>query len=248
MRRRIFHGGRHRIRGAVAVLCTCVLGLSDPAWAQSSPVLRLATQDLPPYQMIEGDAMTGIAVERVRCALDAINVPYELHMTVWADAQLGTHTGRFDGFFVGSATNTRANYAVPSEAVVSEDLAWYLPLGSDIDPNDPGDALSARYSAKFATSKWQLLHRNGYNVVMRPRDAESLLNMLIVGDIDVALEYEMIFAHYMEKRGLSEDQFRKIPFRRQDMSVHFSKQYTEANPLFLSRFNSQMQRCMSEPQ
>lgn len=83
---------------------------------------------------------------------------------------------------------------------------------------------------------------------MRPRDAESLLNMLIVGDIDVALEYELIFEHYMEKRGLFEDQFRKIPFRRQDMSVHFSKKYTEANPLFLSRFNTQMQRCLSEIQ
>lgn len=229
-------------------LCVCVLALSEPVWAQSSPVLRLATQDLPPYQMIEGDQMTGLAVERVRCALDAMNVPYELHMTVWADAQLGTQTGRFDGFFVGSANKARAGYAEPSASVVSEDLAWYLPLESDIDPNDAGDALSARYSAKFATSKWQFLHRNGYNVVMRPRDAESLLNMLIVGDIDVALEYELIFAHYMKKRGLSEDQFRKIPFRRQDMSVHFSKQYTQANPLFLTRFNTQMQRCMSELQ
>lgn len=248
MRRRIFRGTCCRVWGLVTVLFACVLGLPDTVWAQSSPVLRLATQDLPPYQMIEGDKMTGVAVERVRCALDAMNVSYELHMTVWADAQLGTQTGRFDGFFVGSATNARANYAVPSAAVVSEDLAWYLPLGSDIDPNDPGDALSARYSAKFATSKWQFLHRNGYNVVMRPRDAESLLNMLIVGDIDVALEYELIFAHYMEKRGLPEDQFRKIPFGRQDMSVHFSKEYTEANPLFLTRFNTQMQRCMSEPQ
>lgn len=248
MRHLILQKAWNRSNSVAVVLCACVLALSEPVWAQNSSVLRLATQDLPPYQMIEDDQMTGLAVERVRCALDAMKAPYELHMTVWADAQLGTQTGRFDGFFVGSANKARAGYAVPSASVVSEDLAWYLPLSSDIDPNDAGDALSARYSAKFATSKWQFLHRNGYNVVMRPRDAESLLNMLIVGDIDVALEYELIFAHYMKKRGLSEDQFRKIPFRRQDMSVHFSKQYAEANPLFLTHFNSQMQRCMSEIQ
>ena len=217
---------------------------AERAHAQSVPVLRLATQALPPYQMIGGSEMTGVAVDRVRCALDAMGMPYELHMTVWSDAQLGTETGRFDGFFVGSANSARARYAVPSTPVVSEDLAWYLPLSSDIDPNDAGDALSARYSAKFATSKWQYLHRNGYNVVMRPRDAASLLNMLIVGDIDVALEYEMIFSHFMEERGFTEDQFRKIPFRRQDMSVHFAKRFTDANPLFLDRFNSQMQRCI----
>ncbi|TQF00098.1 MAG: amino acid ABC transporter substrate-binding protein [Spiribacter salinus] len=242
MRRRIFGG----LWGLVTVLYACALTAPGQVLAQSSPVLRLATQDLPPYQMIEGDEMTGVAVDRVRCALDAMNVPYELHMTVWADAQLGTQTGRFDGFFVGSANSARANYAVPSAPVVSEDLAWYLPLNSDIDPNDASDALSARYSAKFATSKWQFLHRNGYNVVMRPRDAESLLNMLIVGDIDVALEYELIFAHFMEERDLSEDQFQKIPFRRQDMSVHFAKPYTEANPLFLKKFDNQMQRCIAE--
>lgn len=237
--------------GLVAFAIAVLAGFApipQKAQAQSTSVLRLATQALPPYQMIEGDEMTGVAVDRVRCALGAMNVPYELHMTVWAEAQLGTQTGQFDGFFVGSATSARASYAVPSAPVVSEDLAWYLPLSSDIDPNDASDALSARYSAKFATSKWQILHRNGYNVVMRPRDAESLLNMLIVGDIDVALEYEMIFAHFMAERGLTEDQFRKIPFRRQDMSVHFSKQYTDANPLFLNRFNDHMQRCVLETQ
>lgn len=233
------------VQGAAFALFAMLLHVPDIAGAQSPQVLRLATQALPPYQMIEGEEMTGVAVERVKCALDAMNIRYELHMTVWADAQLGTQTGRFDGFFVGSASSSRARYSVPSVPVVSEDLAWYLPLSSDIDPNNAGDALSARYSAKFATSKWQFLNHNGFNVVMRPRDAETLLNMLIVGDIDVALEYEMIFAHFMEERGLSEEQFRKIPFRRQDMSVHFAKQYAEANPLFLSRFNNQMQRCVT---
>lgn len=239
----------HRLRYCIYIVALLLLMISAPVsdqpQAQSSQVLRLATQNLPPYQMINENEMSGVAVERVRCALDAMNIAYELHMTSWSGAQLGTETGRFDGFFVGSANASRARYAVPSSPVVSEDLAWYLPLSSEIDPNDASDALSARYSAKFATSKWQFLHRSGYNVVMRPRDAESLLNMLVVGDIDVALEYEMIFAHFMEERGLSEDQFRKLPFRRQDMSVHFSKQFLNANPAFLRRFNDQIKRCVT---
>lgn len=235
---------RRKILAAVAL---CVLGAASAATAQSQP-LRLATQVLPPYQMIDGDRMTGIAVERVQCALNALGMPYEFHMTSWANAQLGAETGRFDGFFVGSANAARAEFSVPSTPVVSEELAWHLPRSSEIDPNNAADALRARYSAKFATSKWRYLHKNGYNVVMRPRDAESLLNMLLIGDIDAALEYELIFSHYMGLRGLSDDHFRKIKFRRQDMSVHFAKPYISANPLFLDRFNAQMQACIASTQ
>lgn len=222
------------------------MGVGAAAFAQTTQVLRLATQDLPPYQMIEGNDMTGIAVNRVKCALDSMNVAYEFNMTNWADAQLGTRTGRFDGFFVGSSNSERAQYAVPSGAVVSEGLAWYLRPNSTIDPNNPADAMRARYSAKFATSKWRDLHNQGYNVVMRPRDAESLLNMLITGQIDAALEYELIFSEVLAKKGLAETDFIKIPFgdSRQDMQVHFSKQYLDANPVFLDRFNSQMTRCV----
>ena len=212
--------------------------------AQSTQPIRLATQELPPYQMIEGEKMSGIAVRRIKCALDGLNMSYEFHLTTWSEAQLGTETGRFDGFFVGSSNAARAEFSVASVPVVSESLAWYLPLNSDIDPNDSMDALRARYGAKFATSKWRYLHRNGYNVVMRPRDADSLLNMLLVGDVDVALEYELIFSHFLAERGLSEDQFKKIPFRRQNMGVHFAKRFVDSNPLFLKRFNDRLQLCV----
>lgn len=214
--------------------------------SQSTQMLRLATQDLPPYQVIVGDDMTGIAVDRVKCALDTMSVPYEFTMTKWDDAQLGTRTGQFDGFFVGSSNSERAQYSVPSGPVVSEGLAWYLPLNSTIDPTDPADAMRARYSAKFATSKWRNLHRKGYNVVMRPRDAESLLNMLMNGQIDAALEYEMIFSEVMARKGLTEKDFKKIPFgtARQTMGVHFSKTYIDANPTFMERFNARLKICV----
>jgi len=236
--------------------CTAVVLLplvtSSGVQAQSVMVIRLATQDLPPYQMILPDedqapTLQGIAVDRVICALNTMGLPYEITLTDWSAAQLGTQTGEYDGFFVGSANASRARYSTPSIPVISEDLAWYLPLNSDVDPNDPADALNARYSAKFATSKWRFLMTNGYNVVMRPQNAQSLLNMLLVGEIDVALEYELIFQYYMEQRGITEDQFVKIPFRTQNMSVHFANQFLSANPSFLSRFDSSVQQCATDP-
>jgi len=234
-----------RLKALVTTICALVV--ADSAAAERMP-LRLATQVLPPYQMIEDGQMTGIAIERVKCALESLNTPYEFHMTSWSLAQLGTETGRFDGFFVGSANSHRAEFAIASDPVISEELSWYQLLNSKINPNEEADALRARYSAKFNTSKWRFLHNSGYNVVMRPRDAESLLNMLIDGDIDVALEYRAIFEHFMEKRGVDESQFRKIDFRRQDMSVHFSKKYIDANPLFFQLFNHEIRRCVAQIQ
>lgn len=226
---------------ALALGVLAVLG-AGPAAAQE--VLRLATQVLPPYQMIVDGEIAGVAVRRVQCALDAMGTAYEIRVTDWSKAQLGTETGEYDGFFVGSANAARARYATPAIPVISEDLAWYMATGTEIDPNDPSDALRARYSAKFATSKWLNLKRGGYNVVKKPQDAASLLNMLMMGEIDVALEYEMIFEHFMRERGIEADWFRKIPLTRQNMSVHFSNAFLRANPLFLERFNTEMATCV----
>lgn len=217
-----------------------------PALAQDRAPLRLATQVLPPYQMIENGEMTGVAVERVRCALDGMGQPYEFHMMDWSAAQLMTENGDMDGFFVGSRNSARERFSVASEPVVREALTWYMRQGAVIDPTDPEERLSARYSAKFATSKWLLLHREGFNVVMKPRDAESLLAMLVNGDIDVALEYDVIFEFYIRARGMEPTDFRQIPHETNTMSVHFAKRFQNSRPSFLAAFNAQLTQCMRQ--
>ncbi len=234
---------------ARAVCCAMSLVLTIgalPALAQDRAPLRLATQVLPPYQMIENGEMTGVAVERVRCALDGMGQPHEFHMMDWSAAQLMTENGDMDGFFVGSSNSARERFSVPSEPVVREALTWYMRPGSVIDPTDPEERLSARYSAKFATSKWLLLHREGFNVVMKPRDAESLLAMLVNGDIDVALEYDVIFEYYIRARGMVPSDFRQIPHQLNTMSVHFAKPFLDARPSFLAAFNAQLTQCMRQ--
>ncbi|WP_310621191.1 hypothetical protein [Flexibacterium corallicola] len=226
----------------IIALCLSV----GTAHSQAYGVLRLATQQLPPYQILEGETLGGIAINRIMCVLDKIGMPYEIVVTGWSQAQLGTEMNDYDGFFVGSSNSARARYSVPSAPVVSDTLVWYMRRGTDVDPNNETDALRARYSAKFATTKWLSLKRNGYNVVKKPRDAGALLNMLLAGDIDVALEYELIFEHFMEKRGISSEGFTKISNETKDLSVHFSKKFLKVNPLFLDRFNSELPSCKGE--
>jgi hypothetical protein len=77
----------------------------------------------------------------VICALNELNINYEITLTDFPSAQLGTQTGVYDGFFVASANGARAKYSKPSAPIIFNNLAWYMPLKSKIDPNDPADAL-----------------------------------------------------------------------------------------------------------
>lgn len=221
-----------------------MLGLMAlPATAQTRDPIRLATQNLPPYHMLVDGQIKGVAFDRVTCALDRMGQPYEIILMDWSRAQLLTQNGEVEGFFAGSPNKARAVYATPSDPVITEDLAWFMLPGRTIDPTDEADKVSARYSAKFATSKWLKLKRDGYNVIKKPRDAAALLSMLRKGDIDVALEYELIFQYFMTQDGMTESDLIKIPSKPQSNMVHFSNRFLSANPLFLGRFNSFLAVC-----
>lgn len=217
--------------------------LALPATAQTRDPIRLATQNLPPYHMLVDGQIKGVAFDRVTCALDRMGQPYEIILMDWSRAQLLTQNGEVEGFFAGSPNKARAVYATPSDPVITEDLAWFMLPGRTIDPTDEADKVSARYSAKFATSKWLKLKRDGYNVIKKPRDAAALLSMLRKGDIDVALEYELIFQYFMTQDGMTESDLIKIPSKPQSNMVHFSNRFLAANPLFLGRFNSFLAVC-----
>lgn len=206
--------------------------------------LKLATQHWPPYQTLEAGTMGGVALERVQCSLRLMGQPYELHMMRWDKAQLLTETNKMHGFFSGSKNSARSRYAVASAPVISEDLSWFVAPGVKLDFNEESSKYQARYGAKFNTSKWLFLKKNGYNVMKKPRDADALLQMLWQGDIDVALEYELVFEHSMKQLGIPTDYFRRVPVRKQDLSVHFSKDFLKQNPNFLNVFNQSLERCI----
>lgn len=206
--------------------------------------LKLATQHWPPYQTLEDGKMGGVALERVQCTLRRMGQPYELHMMRWDKAQLLVETNKMHGFFAGSKNSARSRYAQASDPVISEALSWFVTPGVKLDMDAEVAKYQARYGAKFNTSKWLFLKKNGYNVVKKPRDADALLQMLWQGDVDVALEYELVFEHSMKTLGIPTDYFRRVPYRRQDLSVHFSKDFLKQNPSFLNGFNRALGRCI----
>lgn len=214
-----------------------------PGGAQSTQMIRLGTQDLPPYHTLVNGQIVGVAMDRVTCALDRIGQTYEILLMDWSKAQIMTQNRELEGFFAGSPNAARARYSTASEPVITENLAWFLLPGRSIDPESEIDKVRARYSTEFATSKWLQLRREGYNVVKKPRDSEALLDMLLKGEIDVAFDYELTFAHYMQARGLQDSDIKKVTDRPQSNMVHFSNTFLASSPQFLQRFNSALGLC-----
>jgi len=206
--------------------------------------LKLATQDWPPYQTLEDDVIGGVAVERVKCTLRKMRQPYELHMMSWDTAQLLVESNEMDGFFSGSANTARSKFSIASDPVISEQLSWFINSSAHLDLASESAKYGARYGAKFNTNKWLYLKKNGYNVVKKPRNADKLLDMLWQREIDVALEYVLVFEHLMHLKGIPKDHFKRVPLKKEDLSLHFSKSFIKSKPNFLPTFNRALASCL----
>ncbi len=237
---------RHQIKPSFMKSWALVIMSSLMAFSElvvGAERLQLATQLWPPYQTYDQGKMGGIAVERVQCALQRMQQPYRFTMTSWDKAQLLVESNRMDGFFTGSNNATRNKYAVFSTPVIHEQLTWFISPDVKLNPEDESSKYQARFGAKFNSSKWLYLKKNGYNVVKKPRDADVLLDMLWQGDLDVVLEYNRVFEYAIKKKGIPANYFRKEYRSKKDLGVHFSRQFLKQNPAFLTTFNSALNRC-----
>jgi hypothetical protein len=208
--------------------------------------LKLATQEWPPYQTLQNGVMGGVVIDRIKCTLRGMGQPYELHMTSWNKAQLMVETNQMDGFFSGSVNSARAKFAVPSDPIMSDMLYWFISPSTNIEIGAEAVKYQARFGAKFNTSKWLYLKKNGYNVIKKPTTADTLVQMLWQREIDVALEYELVFEASMKKLGVPMDFFKRTSLRETSLSVHFSKDFLKLNPLFLPTFNRMLASCIKE--
>ena len=99
------------------------------------------------------------------------------------------------------------------------------------------------FSAKFGSSKWFWLKRNGYNVVKQPRDAKVLLRLLKQREIDIALEDQDVFEQELKQAGLPIDFFQSKLLRREPMGIYFSNRFLRKYTGFLNKFNANIVNC-----
>jgi ABC-type amino acid transport substrate-binding protein len=228
-----------RARFALVVL---LIGISAVAEAQ----LRLGTQELPPYSFTneQGEA-DGLAVNVVRCALDAAQVPYEIGVWPWARVQLMVQHNDLDGFFAASFAKEREIYAVLSEIIAPQQWRWYLLKDSTLDPASPEFKAQARVSAYIGTNMLNWMLEQGYNVQTAPARQEQLLEMLKRDRIDAVLANNLVMDKILRESG-QQDAVRSVLQQDKPLGVYFSKVYLKDHPDLLERFNAQVPACREQ--
>lgn len=238
---------RTKMVRVISLITVCLINLIFSATAYSEvkigpPRLLLTTQDWGPYQTFEAGEMGGAALDKVKCVLNKMRQPYQLTMTSWSEAQLRVHTGGQHGFFVATQTKERDSYATLSSPISEQKLTWYF--GPGVEPNvNELSKLNLMFSAKFGSSKWFWLKRNGYNVVKQPRDAKVLLRLLKQREIDIALEDQDVFEQELKQAGLPIDFFQNKLLRIEPMGVYFSNRFLKKYTGFLNKFNANIANC-----
>ncbi|GLT17784.1 hypothetical protein GCM10007938_15620 [Vibrio zhanjiangensis] len=226
-----------------AVLFTIANTANANAQAAFGPArLQLTTQNWPPYQDYIDGEMKGVAIDKVKCALNSMAQPYQITMTAWSDAQLRVQSGLQHGFFVATQTAERDEYATISVPIAQQELRWYFGPGVKPIINEL-TKVNLNFSAKFGSSKWFWLKRNGFNVVKQPRDAKVLLKLLKQREIDIVLEDEKVFQQELEAASLPLNFFQSQLKDSTPMGVYFSNHFLNKYAGFLSAFNSAIKKC-----
>jgi len=206
--------------------------------------LLLTTQEWPPYQTYSSDTIAGLSVTRLKCALRQLEQPYQITMTSWENAQLKVQNNEQHGFFVTEQTPLRDKYAVFSAPLIQHHWYWYFSNSlTDIRLSENNKS-KWQVSAQFGSNKWFYLHNKTYDVIKKPRNIDTLLDMLMHNEVDAVLVDELAMQVALKKKGMIAGGFRSIKVATKPLGVYFQKKFIARYPEFMKRFNQSVSDCI----
>jgi polar amino acid transport system substrate-binding protein len=215
-----------------------VIGLI-PQRLAAGEVIRLTTQDWPPYQMITGDKVDGVAVRVVRCVLDRLGIEPQFTVLPWLQAQQAVREARADGFFGATRDAERDTYAVLSVPIVPETRRWYWRSDHVVDVTDK--ALPVAVQAGTVMYRWLL--GEGYTNLQAAPTTDDLTRLLETGKVDAVFANQLVFDWNVAIAGIPVTAFASATESEHGIGVYFSKSYLAHHPAFLERFNAEATDC-----
>jgi len=202
-------------------------------------VIRLTTQDWPPYQMLTGNRVDGIAVRVVRCVLGRLGIEGQFTVLPWSQAQEMVREGRADGFFGATRNTGRDSYATLSASIAPETRRWYWRVDHAVDVTDK----ALHIGAQAGTGMYDWLRDNGYTNIEAAQTVSELARRLDIGAVDAILANQLVFDWNIAIAGIPGTKFASITNSENGVGVYFSNNYLAAHPAFLDRFNAEATDC-----
>lgn len=212
--------------------------------AKADGTVMLATHDAYPHHYIERGEIKGRVIRQLQCAFNRMETPYRAEFGGWVDDELSLRTGKIDGIFAVAMNDSRKVYGELSQTLATKNLYWYF-SGTKLDVTQD-NPLYQRYrvAAEFGSDEWFMIKRQKYNIRMKPKNAKSLVKMLLNHEVDAILIDERVFEYQKNKANVGNITFTRTPYQTIDLGVLFSSAFLQKNPRFLASFNQAVSNCL----
>lgn len=206
--------------------------------------LRLNTDIFPPYQVREGDRLSGSSITALACIFETMNLQYQIRVLPWERAIQEVSDDKADGFFSATSMNRASSFATLSAPLALEKWFWYsnqpVPLSAD------GGRAPLRVAGIRGSNEANWLQQQGYRVDPLVSSTSQLLQLLQRGRIDAFLADQQTLRIELTRQP-TVLRPRHARFQRYTtLGVYFSNRYLARHPGFLDQFNQQVFGCLPE--
>ncbi|WP_163836848.1 substrate-binding periplasmic protein [Spartinivicinus ruber] len=205
---------------------------------QAFEKISILTDHRPPFEFKNDNGeIVGVAADKVKCILNAMNANFSLEITPWKRAQAETKEGNADAFFAASKNSSRDEYAVLTATIADQYWNWYLSKDSQLDPNDEGFKSKAITGSWSGSNSLKWLKKNGYNAKYNARTTEQLSKMLESKRMDAIFGSNFAIEADLKKLKIL-DKIKIVKGIHKPMGMYISKNYLSKNNGFLEKFNN----------
>lgn len=229
-----------------AIVIAVLASLMAPALLANNALpesVTLTTHNLFPYGSYQEDGQfKGIAVDRILCALNRLDVSLNLEVVPWARAEAEVLQGTVDGFFAASQNDVRDQHGVKSVQIADQTWQWFLLADNPWSPDRPGFNERALVTSFVGANMQTYLEENNYRLAPPPVTTEALATMLVSGRIDAALANNLVMNAILNE-DYPDARIRTYVLKDKPLYAYFGNQFVETHPAFLPTFNRAIEAC-----
>lgn len=207
--------------------------------------LSLTTQHWPPYQFLnEEGTLKGSATQIVTCALERMQLKYEIKVLPWKRAQLYVKNKLADGFFSASLNEKRNSFATASISIAKQRWNWYLLKENTLSPTTYFFKNTFDVSARAGSNMLEWLKSHNYKVSVNNKNTKELIYLLLNKRLDAILASEQAMNELFNQLHIRKGDFRIVEHLNKPLHIYFSHQFLKQNTNFLESFNNAATSCL----
>ncbi len=203
----------------------------------------LNTELAAPYQVMEGETLSGKSIKTVNCVLSKLDYEFEMQVVTWKRAMMNVKSNRSNGLFASMNTPDLDDIADISAPIILE--KWYFFTLKKGERVDVGDKMRSRVGTIFGSNQYTWLEENGYTNIQGVETFAQLFKLMEIERIDAVLADSKTFYNEM-KEAEYPDEYVYNFCKYTPLGVYFSKVFLNKNPEFLMKFNETIAVCSPE--